>query len=352
MKIINQKKCYFITIIILFFLVGQYYTVLSASFSFTCSKVLDETSWSESPFIWQCTQTMPFNECIVSWNGVRPEQGVMTLWVSVRHEDWSPWHRLAHWTPSSQRTFINKLDPYVHTKHVLCDLQKGKMAHGFRVKATFEEGADPRCLRALFVCMSDMKKFSLTPFPLQKPTVVVDDVPTQSQMVLDHKRKHDFCSPTATSILVSYFMKKQGIDDHASGQLDNFVVDFADKVHDKGYLDIYGNWLLNVAHASHETAGSVMFRVERLNSFYDLYKLLQRKIPVAVSVRRLKGGATPYKNGHFIVVVGWDKKRSSVVCIDPAFQHKGQLLQYYKLWDFLKAWARSKHLSYVPIPLS
>ena len=100
------------------------------------------------------------------------------------------------------------------------------------------------------------------------------------------------------------------------------MADFADKVYDNGYLNIYGNWPLNVAAAHDATYGNVFFRVERLNFFDDLYKYLSKKIPVAVSVRKLRGGATSYSNGHLMVVVGWNKEKQCVLCIDPAFSTK------------------------------
>lgn len=299
--------------------------------------------------MWERTDTGPFNELILSWNAHRPKRGKMTVWVSVRHSDWSRWHRLAEWSVNHQRTFVNKLDRFVHTKHVLVDMQRGAIARGFRVKVTFEGGADHHSLKALFACASNMKIFQIARPAVNNPTTLVSGVPKQSQMVLKHPRYAELCSPTSTSLIVNYFMKKQA-DKNENINLHDYVIDFADKVLDKGYLDIYGNWLLNVAHAYHATQGNVFFRVERLNGFNDLYQYLQKKIPIAVSVRRLRGGATPYRNGHFMVVVGWNRATRSVICIDPAFPRTINTVKSYKIWDFLKAWARSRNLSYVPIP--
>lgn len=299
--------------------------------------------------LWERTDTGPFDELILSWNAHRPKSGKMTVWVSILHSQWSAWHRLAEWAPNHQRTFVNKLDRYVHTKHVLVDMQRGAIARGFRVKVTFEGGADCHNLKALFACASNMKMFKIIPPAVNKPTTLVTGVPKQSQMVLKHPRCGELCSPTSTSLLVNYFMRQH---DTASlpKNLHDYVIDFADNVLDKGYLDIYGNWLLNVAHAYHAAKGNVFFRVERLNGFNDLYQYLQKKIPIAVSVRRLRGGATPYRNGHFMVVVGWNRITRSVICIDPAFPRTLNTLKSYKIWDFLKAWGLSRNLSYVPMP--
>jgi hypothetical protein len=168
-------------------------------------------------------------------------------------------------------------------------------------------------------------------------------------MVINHPRAKELCSPTSTSMLVNYFTNKiYGYS--MNGHMRDYVVDFADKVHDNGYLDIYGNWILNVAQAFDSSNGEVFFRVERLNGFNNLYDYLAKRIPVAVSVRRLRGGATPYRNGHFMVVVGWNSIKHTVLCIDPAFGNNTSTLHSYKLWDFLRAWGRSLNLSYIPIP--
>ena len=129
----------------------------------------------------------------------------------------------------------------------------------------------------------------------------------------------------------------------------DYLADFAGKVHDNG-INIYGNWLLNVAQAHDSSQGKIFYRVERLNSFNELYDYLRKEIPVAVSVRKLKGGATPYSNGHFMVIVGWNRAKNAVICIDPAFKGNRATLKSYRINHFLTAWALSRNLSYIPIP--
>jgi hypothetical protein len=86
-----------------------------------------------------------------------------------------------------------------------------------------------------------------------------------------------------------------------------------------------------------------------LNGFSDLYDLLKQKIPVVVSVRRLRGGATPYAHGHLLVVVGWNNARQRVLCVDPAFKGSKNTQKAYPLKSFIQAWGSSTNLSYVPI---
>lgn len=318
-------------------------------FSGTASKFFEAKDYEDkAPLcIWDQTTPFSFNELIVSWNAQRPKRGKITIWVSVKKNEWSPWHRMAVWGSNFQQTFVNKLNTLVHTKHVRVELQQRHMAQAFRVKAVFSDGAQKTDLRALFVCYNNSKHFRIKKPSPHKQSVIINDVPRQSQMDLQHERHKDLCSPTSLAMITSYLNnkltgKKNNPDIH------NSAIQLAKKVHDNG-IDIYGNWLLNVAQAYDTCKGLAFFRVERLNSFDDLLGHLERKIPIAVSVRKLRGGATPYANGHFIVVVGWDKAQQRVICIDPAFRPKQAMLKRYHINNFLRAWGLSKNLSYVPL---
>ena len=324
-------------------------------FSKTISKFFDESSFpgsSRTPYeyVWEVDKTTPFNELIFSWNALRPEEGKMTFWVSLNYPQPSSWHRIAEWGPDYQKTFTNNRHPFVHTKHVRVIMQKRKLATGFRVKVVFQDGAPTHNLRALFACMSNTKLFRIALPDIESLKYISPlGVQKQSQMVLDHPRINDLCSPTSTSMLVNYFTSKM-YRRPINGDMQQYVVNFADKVHDDGNLNIYGNWILNVAQAFDSTNGGVFFRVERLNNFAMLHDYLTKRIPIAVSVHRLRGGASPYRNGHFMVVVGWDSINRMVMCVDPAFASNGTTLRHYRLRDFLQAWGRSLNLSYIPIP--
>lgn len=322
------------------------------SFSTTFTKFFDHNSSAPAQeLLWETPSTQPFTELILSWNALRPATGSFTFWISVKYgkNDWSGWQRMSEWGAQTQRSFVNKKNPYVHTKHVRVEMQKRTMGRGFKIKVTTSNGAKTNQIKALFACLSNLHLFSINKGPSTLPTTIIQGVPKQSQMVLKHPRYKDLCSPTSTSILVNYFKSK--LETQAIMQpLRDYTVSFANKVHDRGRLDIYGNWQLNVAQAFDAAQGDIFFRVERLNGFHDLHGLLLKKIPVAVSVRRLRGGALPYENGHFIVVVGWNQEKQELLCIDPAFTRTTKTLRWYKLRHFLAAWGRSVNLSYIPIP--
>jgi hypothetical protein len=149
-------------------------------------------------------------------------------------------------------------------------------------------------------------------------------------------------------MMVSYFHKKHfGKRPHYS--MSDYALNFAKNVHDQGDLNVYGNWNLNTAHAFDAMQGQVYFSAQRLNSFYDLYHYLSSGVPVVVSVRKLKGGATPYASGHLLMVIGWNNKTQRVICLDPAFSPHHATRKSYSLWAFIRAWGRSNNMSYVPM---
>ncbi len=318
------------------------------SFSETLSKFITPNDYHQEKdtIIWEQKTHKKFNELIISWNAKRPQTGKITFWVSTKHAHWSPWHRLAEWGSDYQLTFVNKLNRYVHTTHVRSEMQRGHLAQGFRIKAVFQHGAQKSNLHALFACCSNLNDFKTWKKPFLKPSTLVTSVPRQSQMNLSHNRARDLCSPTSLSMIVRYIANKFARPQKKS--LHDDAISLAEKVHDNGYLDIYGNWILNVAQA-YDSCQHAFYRVERMNSFESLYQYLQKKIPVAVSVRRLKGGATPYANGHFLVIVGWDRAKQSVLCIDPAFDENHATFKSYPLKNFIKSWGLSKNLAYTPL---
>ncbi len=314
----------------------------------------NELDANVNSYIWEDIAPIPFDELIISWNAKRPEQGHITFWTSVQYgSQWSPWHRQASWGATKQRSFVNKLHQHVHTKHVRVELQRNQSACAFRVKAIFHDGATIDNLHAMFACCSYQSYFRPTRSHVNYPKLFESsnaiEIPLISQMLIDHHRYQDLCAPTSLSMVTSHFNQKfLSTYPNSTDEFYDYALKFAGKVHDYG-IDIYGNWQLNAAQAYDACEGAVFFRVERLNSFDDLYSLLRHKVPVIVSVRRLKGGATPYANGHILVVVGWNPETKSVVCHDPAFKGK-EITHEYPLRDFSRAWALSKNLSYVAIP--
>lgn len=301
--------------------------------------------------VWMSSCPQPFDELILSWNALRPQKGRFSFYVSARYpnSNWSSWYKLAEWGTNGQQTFVNSRAPFVNPKHVRVELARKRKSRDFRIKVIAEKGANLRDLKALFICVSDMSKYSVVKPTLSNPTVYIKKFPRQSQMVVGHPRFRDLCSPTSLTMVLDYYLSGAQNGSRIGG-LSSRVAQIAEMVHDDSYLDAYGNWILNVAELFNSSKGHIFCRAQRLNSFDELYGYLKRGIPVPVSVRgSLRGGAKPYDNGHFMVVVGWSQKKQAVICIDPAFSSSKKTLKLYRINDFLEVWGRSRNLSYIAI---
>lgn len=304
---------------------------------------------SNDTLIWRKKSPFPFSELILSWNASRPKTGKFTFYINVRHHGWSGWQKIAEWGKSVQKTFGNTRNRYVHTKYVRLVTKRRRIGFEYQIKVVAEKGANIRRIKALFANVSNEKRFRMqypyTPFP----STQITGIPRQSQWHVNHKRRKDLCSPTSLSMIASYYTKKYNLP-KTETTLRQKTAKLADNVHDQS-LDIYGNWIFNVAQAFQLTRGNILYRVERLNNFEELYNQIKNNRPVVVSIRgHLHGGAWPYKNGHLVVVMGWDKKNQRVLCIDPAFRNKKHMLRRYRIKDFVRAWGRSRNLSYITIP--
>jgi hypothetical protein len=310
---------------------------LFPDFTKTYERDLSKEERERKECVWIMKRTEMFDELIVSWNGMRPKMGKWTFWVSVFLKDWSPWIKYAEWSVGKQKTF--KYAPQGSRVESYQDavFSKDGLMCGFQVKVIAEDGADLKQLDAIFVCLSDLSRHSVSvpEGPLQ--TVLLPHVPMRSQLKLGHPRAVDLCSPTATSTAINYLLGITKTD----------PLSFAEKVYDSEF-DIYGNWILNTAEAYQELGGEFRCRTERLPSFSTLHSFLSRGLPVIVSIRGpLVGSYRPMTFGHLVCVTGYDAKRERVHCIDSGFPEDEQTDVSYPLKDFLDAWARRQNIAYV-----
>lgn len=278
--------------------------------------------YSSTNPLWEERDTCPFNELILSWNGIRPKQSTWTFWVSFHEGEWL---KYAEWSPDSQQTF-KSIGDFGHTNQDIA-VAKEVSTH-FRIKV---EGNELEKLHRLTVCLSHSAHFSpLTPQNLTP--VLLKDVPRQSQMVLDHPRREGLCSPTATCTAINYLFPSKRLDPIA----------FASRVYDAGF-NMYGNWILNIAESYNQTQSPC--RVERLADFNALHAHLVQGKPVVVSVQgTLKGTLKSYDEGHLMCVIGYDG--TQVYCIDSRFLTNEATYVSYELTDFLAAWGRRRNLAY------
>jgi hypothetical protein len=283
----------------------------------------------------------PFTQLVFSWNAYRPHRGYYKFLAQVRDassHQWHDWHTMIEWGIHVQRSFFNETPTGTKYQHVRLEIPTDKPADAFRIKIEAHDGADLSHLAALSVTVANFSEFKAeNPTSLAHlSSVRVSGVGMQSQMVLDHPRKDVLCSPTSCSILSNYC---------SGAPID--PVSFAARAYDVG-LDAYGSWPFNTVTAYELCKGDFYFYVTRLNSFEHVVHHLNKNMPVVVSVRgSLEGAAKEYKNGHLLVIVGFDAQSKKVLCHDPAFETTAETAVSYPLSSFLKAWERSRRLAYI-----
>ncbi len=279
-----------------------------------------------------------FNELLISWNALRPQQGYYAIYVSVKTEEWSPWLLYAQWGKDFQMGCSSKESSgkvYVHQDAV--NLINDLTATGFKIKIVGEEGAEVQNFHSLHVCSSIINEITTKPYtkPTKSTTLNVEGI---SQMALDDARRERLCSPTSTTAVVRFLQEKRTAQ----------PIDFAEKSWDQGF-DIFGNWVFNVVEAYHRLpTGKYHCWVERCESFDTVFKTLEKGLPCVISIRGpLEGSALPYSSGHLLAVIGYDCETNEVLCMDPAFPNDESTKVRYPLDDLITAWSRRKNVAYV-----
>lgn len=289
-------------------------------------------------YIWEERETIPFDELIISWNMMRPQYGEFHIQTSVRIEnEWSPWFLYASWGSNGQKGGNVSAENYpIQIKQDILQIVGGMKAEGFRISIEASEGAFIEECYSIHACASSIADLFTESF-VKIPCHIDLKVPLISQMALPHPRHRDMCSAVATSSAVSYLLNKNRID----------PIFFALQARDEAF-DIFGNWVLNTAHASAVLGKDWRCWVQRLKGFDEIYAKLQDNIPVVVSVRGpLTGSALPYNQGHLLTVKGYMPKERKVLCMDPAFSEDTATNVCYDLQDFMEAWSRRQYIAYL-----
>ncbi|MBI3508446.1 MAG: C39 family peptidase [Chlamydiia bacterium] len=273
--------------------------------------------------------THPFDECILSWNSMRPEEQ-WRFWLSLHTPaGWSDWLLYAEWGATGQRTFQSD-SPTAYTFQDTAHPKQG-LADGLRVRV---EGKNLSTDLKMIPCLSQLSQFGLQ-MPSSPLSLVTLPGFGRSQIALPHPHAHRLCSPTSVVNAIERLTKQK---------LDPLL--FAQKVHDSGF-DIYGNWVLNTAEAYCALGGAYRCYVTRLAHFEALHRYLLKRLPVVVSVKgELPGALLPYSEGHLLCVTGYCPEKG-VLCIDPAYKTDEATQAHYPLRPFLEAWGQRKNLAYV-----
>lgn len=298
----------------------------------------EEVKEAGETYLWRQEELPPFNELLLSWDALRPTKGSFLFQVRICVDSvWSPWLNYGEWSSSTQHSFSESFpETFAKVFQDTAETCDGKLATAFEVRVRGEGGASLQSLTNLYVCTSSLNHFKQNS-PTSLENVQVPDIKGQSQMILDHPRGKDMCSPTSTSTVINFLM--------GSGTVEPLI--FASRVKDERF-DIYGNWAFNVAEANNLLHGKYTCHIERLNSFDALFEHLKNGMPVVVSVKgSLPGAVKPYNGGHLMVIIGFDTNTQKVLCIDSAYSSNKETYAAYPLEDFLKVWGTRKNLAYV-----
>lgn len=288
----------------------------------------------ESQFIWEQVNVNPFDELILSWNANRPNEGNYLIQVSLLVDEWSPWLNYAYWGAQDQYSFHEEKQDLKSFQDAV-EVSHGKKSTGFRVRVLAENGATLEGLSSLHACLTEVGLQKMEEGAREGISIDLD-VPGLSQIALNDAKSMRICSPTSTTAALNY-LKKSSLN----------PLQFAEHVRDSAF-DIFGNWVLNTAQASHELGPSWECYVAKFTSFNQIIDQLVKGTPVVVSIRGpLPGSALPYESGHLIVIRGYDSEKQAVLCMDPAFPTNAQTKVSYKLEDFLTAWNKRLRVAYI-----
>lgn len=335
------------------------------------------------------TTSTSFDRLLLTPNFLRPQQGTISFYVRVFVDHWSPWLLYAVWNRSSQYGSLEQsTDPCVRIDQDTVIIQNGQKATRFGIKALAEHGACLQHLTALHVCVKDMSILN-TISETNAYTSIALPLKGISQYSIASKDKAKLCSPTSTTAVIRYIdqNKKKNYPDtspaacslHISPRSDDKMkdithcksqellpcknnvssclcttkespldpLDFAHRVFDEKN-HIYGNWALTTAQAYMELGEAWYTWAEYLDGFSNIYASLQEGVPCVMSIRSpLPGSAKEYKEGHLIVIIGYDATQHEVLCMDPAFPVSNACCTRYRYDDLMKAWSRRNYVAYM-----
>ena len=286
-------------------------------------------------FIWEEAILSPFDELIVSWSSQRPLKGAFVFQLSVYIEEWSPWLDYAFWGARSQKTFQQEL-PLLSVFQDVVRVKGEKKAAGFRIRVEAKDGASLTHLRCIHASLIDHCSYQMEASIKTEGSIDLK-VPPLSQIALADPRHTRLCSPVSTTAVIHFLEQSNRCS----------PIRFAGQVWDEAF-DIYGNWILNTAQASHLLGEGWHCYAARFTSFYQVIEQLRKGYPVVVSIKGpLTGSPLPYESGHLVVVKGFDSGNRNVLCMDPAFPTDDKTFVQYPLVDFITAWQRRMGLAYV-----
>ena len=307
-------------------------------------------------------------ELIPSWNAKTPGGS----WVEIKLRgvtelgDTTKWYILGRWAEGDahiHRTSVSRQgddNGYVAIDTFVA--YEGRGWTSFQVQVTLLRpagtGVTPR-VRAVGAVASRLPDDAeITP---STPSIgaTVLDVPQYSQQLhVGHYPEWDnggqaWCSPTSTSMILSYWGKGPKPEDYAwvepKPHQDPWVDYAARHTYDYNYEGA-GNWPFNTAYAARYGLNAFVTRLRSLN---EAEAFIAAGIPIVVSAAWEKGevpGADYGTNGHLLLIVGFDADGNPVMN-DPNAKTNDGVRKTFGRAEFERVWlSHSGGVTYVIHP--
>ncbi len=287
-----------------------------------------------------------FTQLLISWHAHNQTQGYFRFYVEVFDEKTKIWstYKTYEWGYRRQASFLHKDShssaAYVHVRF---EGASDRKYYTFRIKIEAVDGASIHDVDYIVVCASDMKRFKPEAYESAVKNIessYIKNVPRRSQYHENYPESNGWCSPASVAQLIEFY-NKVSID----------LPTFAHTVYDRG-LNVYGSWPFNTAQAALHLPNHLCY-VTRLKSIQDLSRLLVNGHPVILSIccsMPLTGAPKAYDQGHLITVIGIEKEKRRIICHDTAEKDVTDMVKYYPMSEFMRAWENRQRLAYVIVP--
>jgi hypothetical protein len=276
-----------------------------------------------------------FTELVPSWNVTcPPDTGVR---FDVRTRDarggtWSPWMYVGQWgrNVGNRARVVSWKHGTVHVDTLVLD----RPADAYQIRARLESfdldtTVNPS-IRRVSVSYSGAVRDAARRERLTPSVALAGDwrrdlrVPFFAQGTAPSNVKGSICSPTSTTMVMSYFGVARPVTENALAIYDE-------------HTDIFGNWGRAVARA-----GELGFDawLTRFRNWEQVRAMIAQGQPVIAAINFTKGqfpsSVLDETDGHLIVIRGFTKD-GDVICNDPASKDKGNGV-VYKASELATAW--------------
>lgn len=292
----------------------------------------------------------PFDELIASFNVTTPTATGAVLEMRVLQNGiWSPWAYMQCWgkTLASPGRVTQWDGGRVKVDTLMLDKPATKyQARVTLVSFAFEKAAPKPSVRRLSICYSGIvtdaqQRAHLLgeATPSTQPSAgnwVRDlEVPfrAQGEDAIPKPLRKLICSPTSTSMVLSFY------------GTDRPTLDNASAIYDPVY-GLFGNWGRAISRAGEVGLDAYL---TRFRNWDQVHAMIARGIPVVASIRFNKGEVKGFlyesTRGHLLVIRGF-KTNGDVIVNDPARKAKGNGV-VYPADQFAKAWFDHGGVAYV-----